>query len=631
MSRAARARSKRGRIQPYAWLGAGAVTLGLGAAMVAGTAVAFADTGADSSASTTSAASESAGAPASATESGRKKSSARAARTAAPAETPATSGPAARTRASVPGDGAVDDSTAGSVALPAAAAVAVAVPDSAVAGASVANSSPSPRGQAARHGRTTPVEVPVEEPVAAAVTAQPTAPAADIGSAPAADSTAPAAAVPAPAANSSPSSESWLPDTPIVPGAHVELALQQIAAAQGVIQNQTWGSGNIIAGLAAVVPQVFLAGAALSLTAWQATNPGAQDFLAAVAGIPIVAQVAQLNLIGTMLWPGVADLSLAGAQLFLPVVGWFGAPAAVALASPLIAGARENGTVYAVVPVSVKLGTQPVSTVSINGGRRAPLLVDTGASGIVVLPSVVPNVDQLTNVGSGVSCFSGGLCYHFETYETSVDFGGGAVADAAYVNVVTDNADYPDSVENFQTYFSWGADGIVGVGANTAGPGPAPIPNSVLPGELSDGVLVWQNLLPFGLGGVMIFGPNALPTRVSLAGAPDAYVKVSVNGAALTDAGAIIDSGGVFGTLPLANAPAGSVPGDDLPAGTKISVYAPDGTTLLYTFTTRSGASSTPIIDSGLMNTGNAPYQQNPIYLNYAAPDGIGSTDFSIW
>lgn len=617
MSRAARARAKRSRIRPYAWLGAGAVTLGLGAAMVGGTAVAFADTGADSSASTASSASESAGAPASATESGRKKSAARASRTAAPAETPATSGPAARTRASVHTDGAVGDGTAESVVLPAA----VAVPDSAVATASVAKSSPTPRGQAARHGRTTPVEAPV---AVADPAVEPTAPAPDSG-------TAPAAAVPAPAANSSPSSESWLPDTPIVPGAHVALALQEIAAAQGVIQNQTWGSGNVIAGLAAIVPQVFLAGAALSLTAWQATNPGAQDFLAAVSGIPIVAQVAQLNLIGTMLWPGLADFSLAGAQLFLPVVGWFGAPAAVTLANPLIAGARQNGTVYAVVPVSVKLGTQPVATVSINGGSRAPLLVDTGASGIVVLPSVVPNVDELTNVGSGVSCFSGGLCYHFETYETTVDFGGGAVADAAYVNVVTDNAAYPNSVENFQSYFNWGADGIVGVGANTAGPGPAPIPNSVLPGELSDGVLIWQNLLPFGLGGVMIFGPNALPTRVSLVGAPDAYVKVSVNGAAKTDAGAIIDSGGVFGTLPLANAPAGSEPGDDLPAGTKISVYAPDGTTLLYTFTTLSGSSGTPIIDSGLMNTGNAPYQQNPIYLNYAAPGGIGSTDFSIW
>ena len=144
-------------------------------------------------------------------------------------------------------------------------------------------------------------------------------------------------------------------------------------------------------------------------------------------------------------------------------------------------------------------------------------------------------------------------------------------------------------------------------------------------------MLLFQGFLPLGLGGLMVFGPNPLPTRVSLPGAPDAYVKVSVNGGAQTDAGAIIDSGGVYGTLPLANAPAGSVAGQDLPAGTRIAVYAPDGTTQLYTFTTLSGLSATPVIASGLMNTGNAPYQQNPIYLNYAAPGGIGSTDFSIW
>ena len=71
----------------------------------------------------------------------------------------------------------------------------------------------------------------------------------------------------------------------------------------------------------------------------------------------------------------------------------------------------------------------------------------------------------------------------------------------------------------------------------------------------------------------------------------------------------------------------------DLPAGTKISVYTADGATLLYSYTTQSGPKGTPVIDSGLFNTGNAPFAQGPIYLNYgyASPYGIGSTDFSIW
>lgn len=617
MSRTARA--KRQRIQPYTWLGAGVVTIGLGAAMMGGAAVAFADndSGTDTGTSPAATASESVDAAGQSTPS-RKRSAARATRGAAaeaiapPAET------SARSRASV-ATAIVDPATDSAPAAQPAAATAVAGSDNVT--------SPAARRPAGRGHRTAAV-VDATAPIGATTDAS-TASTPAVSAA--TDTAGSAAAVPAPAANPAPSMESWLPATPIVPGAHLQLALQEIAAAQGVIQNQTWGSGNIFAGLASIVPQVFLAGAALSLTAWQATNPGAQNFLAAVSGIPIVAQVAQLNLVGTMLWPGVADFSLAGAQLFLPFVGWFGAPAAVTLAQPLIASARQDGKIYAVVPLSVKLGTQPVVGVSINNGSRAPLLVDTGASGIVVLPSVVPNVGQLTSLSNGNSCFSGGMCYHYETYRTSVDFGGGAVTDAGLVNVVTNNSEYPNSVDTFRNYFDWGADGIVGVGANTAGPGPAPIPTAVLPGELSNGVLIWQNLLPFGLGGVMIFGPNALPTRISLPGAPDAYVKVSVNGGAQTNAGAIIDSGGVFGTLPLANAPAGSVAGQDLPAGTKISVYAPDGTTLLYTFTTLSDPRGTPVIATGLMNTGNAPYQQSPIYLNYTAPGGIGSTDFSIW
>ena len=90
----------------------------------------------------------------------------------------------------------------------------------------------------------------------------------------------------------------------------------------------------------------------------------------------------------------------------------------------------------------------------------------------------------------------------------------------------------------------------------------------------------------------------------------------------------------MFGTILRKDIPAGVTPEkingvDYLPAGVKISVYAPGTTTLLYTYTTQQ--SGTPVIDSGLYNTGNAPYAQNPIYLNYGAtPYGIGSTDFSI-
>jgi hypothetical protein len=197
------------------------------------------------------------------------------------------------------------------------------------------------------------------------------------------------------------------------------------------------------------------------------------------------------------------------------------------------------------------------------------------------------------------------------------------------VNLVTDNADYPQSVSTFKQFFSWGADGIIGIGVNTEGPGPKPIPTAVMPGELSDGMLIYQNPNIFGGGSYLVLGPNLFPTRVSVPGAPDAYVKVSINGGPKQDGGAIIDSGGVYGTLNRSFMPTET--GANVPANTKIDVYTADGSTLLYSYTTKGGTSATPFITSGLFNTGNAPYAQGPIYLNYAAPNKIGSTDFSIY
>ena len=68
----------------------------------------------------------------------------------------------------------------------------------------------------------------------------------------------------------------------------------------------------------------------------------------------------------------------------------------------------------------------------------------------------------------------------------------------------------------------------------------------------------------------------------------------------------------------------------DVPAGTKISVYTADGSTLLYSFITTSFGSPT-VISTGLINTGYYAFHQGPVYINYAYdnPYGIGSTDFN--
>ena len=84
-TRGSRSVSKHRRIQPYAWLGAGAVTLGMGAAMVGGTAVALADTGADAPSASDSATSSPASAQTTPSTAPRRNSAARASRISAPA------------------------------------------------------------------------------------------------------------------------------------------------------------------------------------------------------------------------------------------------------------------------------------------------------------------------------------------------------------------------------------------------------------------------------------------------------------------------------------------------------------------------------------------------------------------
>lgn len=447
---------------------------------------------------------------------------------------------------------------------------------------------------------------------------------------PAADP-APAAAVAPAASDPAPSMESWLPVTPIVPGAKVKLALQQIEQSKALITEATWGSGNILAGLGSFGPQAALATAQLMLGIWAASITNAQNLVASTVGTPLIHNIAQANLQNELLYPKLAGISLQTASALVTPLGWFGAD--VAPAKALIGEAQENGKVYAKVPIQMVLGTQPLVKAKINGGSNAKLLLDTGASGLVTTRDKVGAGSLGTPTGWGDSCFSGGICYHYETYNTTVDLGDGAKATVP-VNIVTDNEEYPDSVKTFKDFFAWGADGILGVGANTAGPGPAPIPTAAMPGELSDGVLIYQNAYPFGMGGYMILGPNLFPTKVSLPGAPDAYVKVSINGGEKKDGAAIIDSGGVYGTLNRNLYPGPIAPGTtDVPAGAKIDVYTADGTTLLYSYTTQSGEKATPFIDAGLFNTGNAPYAQNPIYLNYGTVPytGIGSTDFSIY
>ncbi|MCX2932054.1 PecA family PE domain-processing aspartic protease [Mycobacterium sp. CVI_P3] len=418
-----------------------------------------------------------------------------------------------------------------------------------------------------------------------------------------------------PAADSTPSSTSWLPSDPIVAGVAVNLAQQQIAQAQSLLQQQTWGSGNVAAGVVAIAPQILLAQAAWALDTWETATPGAQSLYASTSGIPIVHELAGVGLLGALLLPTMATTSLSGAGLFLPLVGALEGTGGITGVQNLVSTAAQNGRVYALVPVTMRSITEPIVYISINGGQSTPVLVDTGSSGLVVTMASVGDAEPLGDpTGTGTSGYSGGLTYSYTTYTTTVDFGHGIVTEPTSVNIV-DAADAADALAFFHQL--GGASGVLGIGANAYGPGPS-IPTAALPGELSDGVFLYQGLI-LGVAGVMVFGPNPLPTRVSVAGAPISYLNVKINNGSQQTVGAIIDSGGVYGTMLTSVA-------SSLPVGTRISVYTQDGV-LLYSYLVTSQNRPT-LITSGLINTGYVPFQHGPVYINYTAPGGLGSTDF---
>ncbi|MCI4674326.1 PecA family PE domain-processing aspartic protease [Candidatus Mycolicibacterium alkanivorans] len=577
------------RIQPFAWLGASAMTLGLGAAMASGTAIAHADDASNSGASgighSRSADTDSASSPRSA-RAAKRPAAATAAAPVAGKRTLSLRTPQLRSTSDNGSDTGAPTATAASARQSVARTVAVSVPTAAVSTASSAGS--------------------------ASVTQHSTA-----------------AALPPLPPDATPPFGPYAPSTPTVPPyAHVQQAYSDIATAQSALNAATWGTGNILGGLAAVAPQVLLSAASFELSAWEGSNPGAQGFFANTAGIPIIHQIAQVTLVGTMLLPATSQFSLNVANFLLPVVGLFGA--SIAPAQTALSGAQSNGQVYAVVPVRMYNTTEPLVNVAVNGGSSVPVLVDTGSSGLVIDAKNAGNLDPNNKIATNQSgAYSGGFKYTYDTYKnTTVDFGNGVVSDpdTTTVNVVT-SATYGGNPSTLEEYLRGaGAVGVLGIGANTYGPGPS-IPTTSLPGELSDGVLLYQNFWPFGLGGFMVFGPNALPARATLTGTPITPLQVSINGGTKKDVMALVDSGGVYGTMP---SDIVTPDGSYVPAGTNIAVYAPDGT-FLYSFTTGSAPyapSSVGPSTTDYMNTGYYAYQQGPVYIDYTGNNGSGYTVF---
>ncbi len=277
-------------------------------------------------------------------------------------------------------------------------------------------------------------------------------------------------------------------------------------------------------------------------------------------------------------------------------------------------GAGPQGTVPLQL-LSGPDGVEPAVNISVNGGRSVPVVVDTGSEGLVIPLRDIGIAGLGLPTGITGVLYGSGVLMVCCTFHTTVDFGNGIVSAPTSVNVPF--LKLPVSVAGVKFMLegqTFGyADGILGIGPNATAPGPSSV-TTALPGTLNQGVLFDEPQ------GYLHFGPNPLPGGVPVIGSPFTSVDVSIDNGPMHAVSAIVDSGGEQGYLP------SSVGVGQPPAGTTISVYTSDGSTLLYSYTTT--ASNSPTVVSGdQMNTGNTPFALGPVYVSHS-PSGQGATTF---
>ena len=137
-------------------------------------------------------------------------------------------------------------------------------------------------------------------------------------------------------------------------------------------------------------------------------------------------QIAQLQLLNSLLlMPSIAQAELNAAALFIPWSASSGPLRAAAQATTMLNSHNlQNARVYGVVPLTMYAGTEPIAYISVDGGPRVPVLVDTGSSGLVISSSAVGS-DWHSDRQSGTGAYSGGLTHDYNTYNATVDFGNG--------------------------------------------------------------------------------------------------------------------------------------------------------------------------------------------------------------
>jgi hypothetical protein len=276
----------------------------------------------------------------------------------------------------------------------------------------------------------------------------------------------------------------------------------------------------------------------------------------------------------------------------------------------------------------------PVIDVSAGGGPSIPVIVDTGSKGLVVPYQDVPLASLLMSAvnpsnwvfGGYTGGSGGGLNYFGIRVPTTVTIGdtpaegtyrpgqlttGPTQVIAALVTTTPPQTWFEqllhiNHVESLHDYFlsaSGGADGVLGIGPDAAGPGP--VVTTALPGNLSDGEFIRINAATPQNSYIGFGRPIDLDLGGPVStGAPITTVQVRINGGPPQTVKADFDSGGGVGSIPSSLVKADK--NGKVPVGTTISVSTTNGGRL-YTYTTTAGDTPTVTSDA-LFNTGITPF-----------------------
>jgi hypothetical protein len=278
---------------------------------------------------------------------------------------------------------------------------------------------------------------------------------------------------------------------------------------------------------------------------------------------------------------------------------------------------------------------------SVAGGPMMVTEVDTGSSGLVV-PITQVNAANLGHPGrTGVMQYEDWGRFYYTEYEVPVDFGNGLITAPTNVGVITKVEESTDGGESWteipQSEWAdpkYDINPTMGVCWGSTDGIHSPI--SDFPDGLNEGFLID---IP---AGQLSFGPNPQPAVTSVQGWYNTtlVVQVSYEG---VDADKVIhqnvtiDSGGTGGNVPYDALPStlsDKSIGDYLPAGTTISLYTLDGTTLLYSATVteedrQDGNGPSVASQSTGFNTGIFPFLQGPIYFSYTPSEGTTTWDYA--